>query len=444
MGQNYGDAVAREGSVWVENVFEGLDEPGEWVLDSKKGKLYLWPLSDEPENITAPSLTELIRVEGVIDYNGPSDKPVKNIVFDGLTFTCGDRFKWEKDRKGWQLQHDWEMFDRPTALVRFRGAENCVVENCHFSNTGGAAIRLDLYAQKNTITNNLIEHVGGAGILLAGYGPGTKNVNKQNKIFNNYIHHAGQILWHSAAVFAWQSGENLISNNLIHDMPYAAIAATGRILWDRNGKGECSKTIRWAEVDKVLGENSKTPSWEKREPFLHSRKNIIEKNNIYRVMKRLGDGNAIYVSGAGAGNVVRQNYIHDNNSQSMGAAIRCDDDQPETIIEDNIIYRNEGAGDGIIIKAKNTIANNIIANLSSNIGRQRGYIVFPWGPIAGAVIEHNICYANQAGLILYWQGKSKEVSDTWLRDTKADYNIYYNAADPNWGSSHIQRENNMG
>ena len=28
---------------YIENVLEYLDEPGEWVLDSEKGKLYCWP-----------------------------------------------------------------------------------------------------------------------------------------------------------------------------------------------------------------------------------------------------------------------------------------------------------------------------------------------------------------------------------------------------------------
>ena len=43
--EGYGNAVVKEGIVWVENVFEALDQPGEWVLDSNNGKLYLWPLS---------------------------------------------------------------------------------------------------------------------------------------------------------------------------------------------------------------------------------------------------------------------------------------------------------------------------------------------------------------------------------------------------------------
>ena len=40
-----------------------------------------------PRGILAPATTELIRVEGDIDYEGPTDKPVRGIAFSGLTFS---------------------------------------------------------------------------------------------------------------------------------------------------------------------------------------------------------------------------------------------------------------------------------------------------------------------------------------------------------------------
>jgi hypothetical protein len=30
-------------SYWIENVIDALDEPGEWVVNTKEGKIYLWP-----------------------------------------------------------------------------------------------------------------------------------------------------------------------------------------------------------------------------------------------------------------------------------------------------------------------------------------------------------------------------------------------------------------
>ena len=58
-------------SCWVENALEELDEPGEWVLNTKQGKVYLWPRNKT--TVVAPQLTELIRIEGEIDKEGPKD-----------------------------------------------------------------------------------------------------------------------------------------------------------------------------------------------------------------------------------------------------------------------------------------------------------------------------------------------------------------------------------
>src|SRR5438876_4372574 len=101
-------------SAWVENVFEVLDEPGEWVVDSKNRKIYLWPRGAQPgEEIVAPAFTELVKVEGEIQYDAPKDIPVRGLSFRGLTFAVAERFPWH-GQTGWGLQHHWEMFDHPT------------------------------------------------------------------------------------------------------------------------------------------------------------------------------------------------------------------------------------------------------------------------------------------------------------------------------------------
>ena len=435
-----------EKNMWVENTLDVLDKPGEWVLNSVAGGVYYWPKSNEPGNdIVAPKLTEMIRVEGNIDYQGPVDEPVKNIMFQGLTFTHGKRYQWKKDHAGWGLQHDWEMFDEPTAIVRLRGAEGCIIEDCRFISSSETAIRLDLHCQKNRIANNLIKNIGGVGILLAGYGPGTKNVNRQNEIVQNHICNVGRLYWHSSAIFIWQSGENRIANNLIHNTPYSGIVVSGRIVWDRTGLGQCSKTIRWNEIDESLKAKPDQPSWREREPFLHGRNNIIERNDIHHVMEVMRDGNCIYISGTGAGNIVRENYCHDNLSAHMGASIRCDDDQNETTVDRNIIYHNGGNSNGIAIKGTNYIRNNIIAdllNVGGNIGLagHRGLISLENIGVEGSIIEQNILYSTRAGQRVYFENLTNQGygAGARLQDCKADYNVYYSTVDPNWGDNHLK------
>ena len=354
-------------SAWIENVIEALDEPGEWVLNSKEGKLYLWPRVDgSPNGIMAPLLQELVRVEGKIDVDGPTDTPVRNLHFRGLTFTHGETYRVKANDKG--LQHDWDLHDKPNALLRFRGAENCVIEKCHFTQSGGGAIRVDLLGRNNKIHHNHIEHIGATGILLCGYGPGTKDVSHNNLVFNNHIHNVGEIYWHSPGVFLWQSGENRVANNLIHHVPYAGIIVSG-VMTDFLSKGgdgrELVRTIRREEVGRLTGKLR----LEQIRPFLHSHDNRIEYNEIHHAMETLADGNAIYIRGSGAGNIIRRNYIHHLLSTvALQSAIRTDGGQRDTLIAENLIYKC--TSQGIQVKLNNRAENNLIVDLH-RLGAQR-------------------------------------------------------------------------
>ena len=436
-----------EHTTWVENTLAVLDEPGEWVLDSANRRIYYWPVDEQPSsNIVAPVLTELIRIEGDIDYDGPTDTPVEGLTFRGLNFTHADRYVWEEDRRGWGLQHDWEMFDKPSAMVRLRGAERCTVAQCRFANAGAAGVRLDLHCRDNTIDRNTFEHLGGVGVLLAGYGPGTKDVNKLNRVTANHIHHIGELYWHSPAIFIWQSGENQITNNLIHHVPYAGIVASGRIIWDRNGNGECSRTVRWAELESVLGAGFK-PSldWVAREPFLHSRKNNICRNEIHHVVETLTDGNGIYVSGAGGGNIVRENFIHDCPAERFAEGIRCDDDQYDTIVDRNIIWRLGGMATFVCIKGRNHVTNNIFAEpLTSPVRGMLSLEFVPNASIEGTSIQRNLFYTTRDEGKIVFQGQCYYKTATWLRDAEADRNLYFSSANPDWAKDHLAAEQKHG
>ena len=434
-------------SCWVENVLEELDEPGEWVLNTKEGKLYLWPRGDAPPaSIMAPCLKEYIRVEGEIDKAGPKDVPVRNLCFRGLTFMHGDRYLLAKDDAG--LQHDWDMLDKGNALVRLRGTENCMIDQCHFAHSGSGAIRVDLYGQKNKISGNLIEHMGGSGILLCGYGPGTKDVNKKNLVYNNHIHHTGEIYSHSPGIMVWQSGEDRVVNNLIHHTPYTGIIISG-CMTDFFAKGngrELARTIRRHEISGL----PKTPRLEDVRPYLHTHDNLIECNEIHHAMEMLGDGNAIYIRGAGAGNVIRRNYIHHMVAPMiMQAAIRTDGGQRDTLIAENLIYKC--VSQGIILKLNNRCENNIVADI---IAPPRGYYLsLREGPLTGAVIMRNIFYASNKECVFIDElppGKGRKTEDrrgralAVAKDADTDFNIYYCAADRALGKTMLKKQQRDG
>ncbi len=438
----------KEANAWIENSLALLDEPGEWVHDSRNNKLYLWPLEGKnPVNITAPVLTELIRIEGKTDYAGEEDTPVTHLVFRGLTFTQGDRFAWH-GRTGWGVQHDWERFDSPSAMMRLRGAEHCVVEDCDFTTAGSTGIRFDFHCQNNRVVGNHFRHLGGVGIFLGGYGPGTKNVNRRNVVENNLIHHIGEMYLGSPGIFVWQSSENRIEHNELHDLPYAGICVTGRIVWSSDGTEECCQTIRWHEIpgDKESwGYGRRSSSWAQREKFLHSRDNAIVRNDIHDIMQHCGDGNCIYISGAGPGNKVIENYCHDCPSRHMNSTIRCDDDQNDTLIKRNIIHRTAGDAEGFLIKGRNDVIENLLVDLRTNSGRHRGYMRFYSGTVESSVIRGNVFYSRDKSQNVNQENPSLARSQGGrLRDTDANRNVYFCEDDPAWGSRHIREQNEFG
>lgn len=356
-------AVRNGPSMWIENAPECLTDPGEWIVDTSNRTIYYYP-EDETDlegSVTVPSLRVLVKVEGSVDFDGPIDTPVKGIVFDGIEFTQADRGRWEEGDLG--MQHDWEMLDADDSLLRFRGAERCKVLNCKFYETGGSAVRFDLHARKNLVRGSEIRDIGGAGVTFIGYGPGTKDVNQRNTVCNNHIFRIGQIMWHSHGVILWQSGDNRVFNNLIHNVPRKAVCMSGVRLWffdkedRRSSWRECGQTIRWHEID------GPTRTWADVLPYLHTRNNIVENNEAYRCLSLLGDGGVMNISGGGRGNVIRRNFIHDIETKEWtDGTIRTDDYQEGSVIEENIVWRTDNSG--LVLKGENVAVNNYFVDVA--------------------------------------------------------------------------------
>ena len=343
---------------WVENAIEYLDEPGEWVVNTREGRIYMWPEKDVADmNVMAPYLQEFIRVEGTED--GPV---ASHLRFEGLTFTHGVRDTLLEKDQG--LQHDWEMYDKANAVIRFRFAEDCEVKSCVIKSSSGTGIRLDLHCQRIKLARNHLHHLGGGGILLSGYGPGTKDVNKNNVVHDNYIHHIGELLLHSAAIFIAQSGHNEITHNTIREVPYNGIVVSGcrphefylvnRIPFRR----AWVSSIRFEECEPFIKKGLAAKSQNRLShflPLLHARENKIRMNDISRTLLKLHDGNAIYFSAMGEDNLVERNYLHENHDTA--GAIRLDDNPSFTIIRENVITQSER---GFGLKGPADVINNFV------------------------------------------------------------------------------------
>jgi hypothetical protein len=195
-------------------------------------------------------------------------------------------------------------------------------------------------------------------------------------------------------------------------------------------------TPSWLGGDALIPKPGYRPEWKLREPFLHGRNNVVERNEIHDVMQKLWDGDAIYVSGTGGGNRIRENFIRDCLSENMCEGIRCDDDQNETVIERNVILRNGGMGTGIAIKGRNHVVNNFIVD-STGFFQPRGLIALEGVPVEGAMIQRNILLVSKPGLRPFYLKNLMGLPDPRFSETKTDCNLFWHTSDPKWADAHL-------
>lgn len=448
------------GSCRVENVIDYLDSPGEWVVNTKEKLVYYWPENGSPGDVTFPKLANYFLVDG-----HESGGIVRNIAFKDLTFTRAEREVISSKDIG--LQHEWDMWNKSNAMVQFRDVEYCELSNCRLTNSGSAGVRLDLHAQSNLIKNNLIDYVGGTGILLCGYGPGKLNVNKSNRIINNQIHHCGEFYYQSNGIMLSQSGENIIQNNKLHHLPYDAIVLSGTRPMFFMLKGQNREQVGSLRTDEIAPEALYQDDtlkynynnfvyfsqWPKSSPYYHTRNNIVEDNEVFLVMQKCFDGNAIYLSDVGDGNIIRRNYIHHLNGVGMQQAIRTDAFIKNTTVAENVIYNCNGGG--INLKYyENNAYNNIIADIhdivyENSAGKTNrmfiGYFsimdVFSrdkMPPYTNCTIQNNIFYKVASHNTFYRQGSIKgKLTELKLEECNIDKNLYYDVNLADHGKSAV-------
>ena len=448
------------GSCRVENVIDYLDSPGEWVVNTKEKLVYYWPENGTPGHVTFPQLANYILVDG-----HESGGIVRNIAFKDLTFTRAEREVITTKDIG--LQHEWDMWNKSNAMVQFRDVEFCELSNCRLTNSGSAGVRLDLHAQSNLIKNNLIDYVGGTGILLCGYGPGKLNVNKSNRILNNQIHHCGEFYYQSNGIMLSQSGENIIQNNKLHHLPYDAIVLSGTRPMFFMLKGQNREQVGSLRTDEIAPEALYQDDtlkynfnnfvyfsqWPKSSPYYHTRNNIVEDNEVFLVMQKCFDGNAIYLSDVGDGNIIRRNYIHHLNGVGMQQAIRTDAFIKNTTVAENVIYNCNGGG--INLKYyENNAYNNIIADIhdivyENSAGKTNrmfiGYFsimdVFTrdkMPPYTNCTIQNNIFYKVASHNTFYRQGSIKgKLTELKLEECNIDKNLYFDVNLADHGKSAV-------
>ncbi len=304
---------------FLQNILALLDRAGECQINLKTRKIYAWPhqAGASPQGMIVASAKNLISVQG------PWEKPVRNLHFEGLHLSVA--------------------LDE---VVLFSGAKNCSVISCLIENGGGCGVAVYGYSQKIRVVNNLIRQHGYHGVNIGGPAIGQRNVNHNNTVENNHIHHCGQLAGDGYGVGINQSGNNRIVHNDIHHMPRYGTSISG---------------LRYQSLRKqVTG-----VTFENRFDYLHARKNLFAYNHIHHVNQDSQDTGAMQAWGPGRDNVLDHNLIHDvgNEEFDIQSGIYLDDAADYFTITNNIIYGIHGTHGNQAMYIKgigNRIENNIL------------------------------------------------------------------------------------
>jgi hypothetical protein len=345
---------------YIENVFEELDAPSEWYLDSDKGILYYLPT---PGLDLRNARVEVPVLEGVVEFRGSQQDPVKYIDFSGfrIAHTASTFLKlYEAPSRG-----DWTIHRGGAILLE--GAESCNVEKCFFDAVGGNAIFINNYNRGVRVYGSKFTEAGDSAICLVGSGSMVQGTNHpvptENLISSNLIHDCGVFGKQIAGVFMSVSLRNTVSHNLIYNMPRAGILVN-----DGWGGGHLIEFNEIHDTVRETTDHGPFNSWgrgrfwcfgENHGPFSHaSGYHENEKDYVFYYPEEDG-----YIS------EIRNNYIHEDPWRRL-QGIDLDDGSSHYHIHGNLCVGmsiTHSCGD------YRNVENNIFINPSNPVVFWGGY-----------------------------------------------------------------------
>jgi hypothetical protein len=361
---------------FIENAPDALDQPGEWYLDRRKGVvLYRAKPGEDPNQLemVAPRLQDLIRFQG----DSAGKHPVQHVVLRGLTFAYTD---WTLGDQGYA---DTQAAFGIHGDLCAEGAVDCAIEGCRFVHLAGYAIELGRGCQRWRIVGNEMFDLGAGGVRLGE--PGARSdafeANREHVVTDNHIHRLGRVYAPAIGVLIFQSGQNRVAHNHIHDLYYTAIS----VGWN------------WGYQE--------TPC----------RENVIEFNHLHDIgQSLLSDMGAVYTLGIQKGTVIRNNLIHDVNAFTYGGwGLYTDEGSTDIVLENNVVYRTKSAGFHQHYGRNNVVRNNVFA-----FGKEHQLMRSREEQHVSFTFERNLVYFDSGDLL----------GSNWSNNRfKMDHNLYFDA-----------------
>src|SRR5579863_2238250 len=213
-------AVNEKSRFFIDNVFEELDSPGEWFLDTTKNLLYYYPVSGTD---LKSALVEVPLLERAIEFCGTEDDPAENVSLRGFRFA----HTTTTYLKAYDVPSlsDWSI--HRGGAVFAEGTRDCSVEDCWFDSVGGNAIFVNNYNRRFSVKASKFTETGDSAICFVGDLEKTNGTQRsfpyECEARNNLIHDCGYYGKQIAGVYISRAKRVTVSHNLIFDMPRAAI-----------------------------------------------------------------------------------------------------------------------------------------------------------------------------------------------------------------------------
>lgn len=225
---NYGGNIGLGSRFFVENLLAELDGPGEFFVNKTTGMLYLVPrgnYSFDDAEIVFPQVEQAFRFQGEMNPEDTSDPSiyVSNIVMNGFIYTqtLPTYLKpYQAPSSGdWTIHRGGTIFLQQAAQISIR--------NSVFLKVGGNAVFIDGACTQVDVSQNECTSPGDSCVAVVGYlyrsTGSTLLFPKQCTVSQNYMHDIGFYGKQTAGVFVSVAKQIVVSNNLIHTMPRAAI-----------------------------------------------------------------------------------------------------------------------------------------------------------------------------------------------------------------------------